>query len=118
MAKCIVDMMTSTLKDLDEQKRKAILSMKKKKIEVFVTEQDIRNGRRNNATGCPIALAVRRATGCKDVEVSSDVTIKGQMACSDEHVKRFVIAFDAKRKVKPIRLKLSMTELVDSLLVD
>lgn len=40
-------------------------------MRIYVTADDIANGKVNNCEGCPIALALRRCTGSKHVDVDA-----------------------------------------------
>lgn len=76
------------------------------RVRIEVTQNDIRKGKRGSCFNCPIARAVKRATGCKDVDVDSDGTISlenGEVVIpSSIKRERFIEKFDDKEKVSPI----------------
>lgn len=81
-----------------------------KSLIVEVTERDIKNGIREDATSCAIARAVKRATGRRDVEVcenyidipKDDYTLRDVT----KTVQSFIKAYDAGEEVKPFSFAL------------
>lgn len=86
-----------------------------KYVEVSVTETDIMFGKKGSCTQCPIAYAVKRATGRKrNVVVDGQyLTINPDRPCEQEmHLPKkardFVIKFDSGKKVKPFKFGIPM----------
>lgn len=85
----------------------------KKKIEV--TQEDIKNGIRESANTCPIALAVTRAYGGR-VLVNSGVIIwdngtgRPQIFSFPENVRQFIINFDKGLQVKPFEFEIEFQQ--------
>jgi hypothetical protein len=79
---------------------------------IKVTEDHIKNGRRGSACECPVALAIKEATGCQDVRVgTSRLTIKNLGDdCHDfllpEKVFNFIWGFDHGKKVAPFEFEI------------
>lgn len=89
------------------------------KIKIDVTEADIASGERGSACDCPIAIAIRRATGCSRVYVSYDwprFTFAGKIYdISFENTKAydFVSAFDNGHLVQPFSFELTISKISD-----
>jgi hypothetical protein len=75
-------------------------------MKVRVLRKHIEEGKPQSATSCPIALALREATGCKKVEVSgfNDITVGGVSFETSRSADAFIREFDAQRPVKPFTL--------------
>lgn len=74
-------------------------------VEIDVTQQDIDKGKRRNARRCPVARALRRATGRRNCYVSNDVSV-GDMYCSlPRRFSTFINTFDdyGRDEVKPFK---------------
>lgn len=86
-----------------------------KKVMVCVTKEDINNGICRRPNSCPIALAVKRATGIYDVWVSSgyirvgrDSKWTGLSKRDKAKIGRFVLSFDSCEVVRPFRFYLPL----------
>lgn len=80
---------------------------------VYVTKADIKNGGRCSATGCPVALALKRRFKTNHVEVSHmSFSIGNQWFKRPENVEEFVTTMDreGKSKVRPIRFKVRISK--------
>lgn len=84
---------------------------------VEVTQEDIDNGSPANAGHCPIALAVKRATGARDVVVSversGEIYVHNDKTTVYRHTKasgKFVTKFDEDKPVKPFKFRLIKKE--------
>ncbi|HYT44606.1 MAG TPA: hypothetical protein VEP90_19910 [Methylomirabilota bacterium] len=80
---------------------------------VIVTEDHIIRGRRYSASWCPVALAIREATGKETLVGVSEVFIEdkepyGTTYKLPEEVNRFTSDFDYSRKVYPLKFKLDL----------
>lgn len=96
-----------------------------KSFTVRVTRADILKGKPQNTNWCPIALAVKRATGVKDVDVQGDIiTVDGlpEINVQASEINEFVSRFDdvtgadyfdgehlpATKRVAPFRFRLTL----------
>jgi hypothetical protein len=70
-------------------------------ITVEVTAEDIANGARKVGGNCPIARAIRRATGCSDVFVTADAIVAGEIYELPSEAEDFIWAFDGGQDVTP-----------------
>ena len=80
-------------------------------IEVFVTAQDINQGRRRNTWTCPLCLALRRATGVNWVVEESTaypVTDRNAFIPLPPEAVTFISEFDATGVGKPFRFELEV----------
>lgn len=79
---------------------------------IHVTAEDIENGIPQDACHCPVALAVKRATGSDDVDINDDICIgfPGQdvrdVFEAPDEVCDFVAAFDNYEGVEPFSFDL------------
>lgn len=81
-----------------------------KGIKITVTKTDIKNGKPGNTILCPIALAVKRATRCKDISVGGTRIMifndrvkhgTGNILSMPQKATDFIDAFDWSEPVKP-----------------
>ena len=91
-----------------------------KRLKINVTKQCIRKGERENGAMCPIALACKAVDGVESASVDTDeITIEGScipiagghidgkiIFSTPKKAQRFITAFDAGRKPKPMTLLL------------
>lgn len=75
---------------------------------VKVTKQDIKEGMRNIHSSCPVALAIKRATGVDYVSVGDVVFLGEDIVRVSRAVDRFVTRFDDKKPVKPFNFRLTL----------
>ena len=76
-------------------------------MKIDVTELDIENGKCGVAFSCPVALAVRRATGITRVYVGSrHLEIGDRRMAIPIPVRRFITCFDAEIPVGPFSFEL------------
>jgi hypothetical protein len=97
------------------------MKAKTKILEIQVTANDIKRGEQDDSESCPIALAIKRATHCSEVEVSThpaDITFTkggdfwGAMPGYRKEAALFARRFDRdKELVKPrkFRIKFKIT---------
>ena len=81
------------------------------RIAVFVTAQDIEEGRRRNTWKCPLCLALRRATGVKWVVEESTayrVTRRNAFIPLAPGAITFISEFDATGAGKPFHFELEV----------
>ena len=81
------------------------------RIEVFVTAQDIEEGRRRNTWSCPLCLALRRATGVKWVVEESTaypITHRNAFIPLPPEAVTFISEFDATGTGKPFSFELEV----------
>jgi hypothetical protein len=73
-------------------------------LRVRVTKEDIRGGKRSSCLLCPVALAVKRATGVMDARVHSLVIHVGDQkyVATPVIAKNFMDRFDNRQPVEPI----------------
>jgi hypothetical protein len=85
------------------------------KIDISVTKRDIKRGKREDSTLCPITYAVRRSLGIKLNQIivgSGGIMVeilKGRTrlkAKLPEEARGFVTIFDASGKAEPLKFKL------------
>lgn len=76
-----------------------------KKIKVTVTKEDIRRGIREDPESCPIARAVRRATGRRFVAVDEAITFDSTREVYNltPQADQFINDFDRGDNVKPFK---------------
>ena len=84
-------------------------------IRIQVTNEHIRNGRRNEPRSCPVALAFRDAG--YDVSVASELHWGHYAACAGltkptKAIQEFVNAFDKKLVVKPREFRVRVSKSV------
>lgn len=82
-------------------------------ITVKVTEDNIADGIEKDQMDCPIGIAIRDARGDKNTKDPDFIAVsrKFAMVRNDVYVlppeaKRFIIAFDGRKKVKPFTFKM------------
>jgi hypothetical protein len=74
---------------------------------IKVTEDHIENGRRHETCRCPIALAIKEATGCSNVSVGQQsATIGVYTHILPKEAGDFVRDFDHRKKVVPFEFEL------------
>ena len=87
------------------------------KVKVTVTEEDIKNGKKQSRKYCPIGLALSREIGTFDVSVGTDqiqfciwsVEERSSAATPPKAV-RFIKMFDDGKTVKPTVFELEFTK--------
>jgi hypothetical protein len=81
-------------------------------MKIKTNYSDLAKGKRRSARDCPVALAIRRYIGDKDVTVSVDgyVLIEGHKYSLPDHVRRFISLFDENIDVSPIEFELVSDE--------
>lgn len=76
-------------------------------MKVIVTQEDIDNGDRTQSARCPIALAISRAYGIKNIAVGMDrVTGMSKTRWLPIEAQNFVLAFDNGEPVEPFEFRL------------
>lgn len=80
---------------------------------IQVTQEDIDNGIIGSGHSCPIALAVKRATGYGYVSVSVQGVVYGEHPDgkvfsieADENIEKFVLYFDEEIPVEPFSFEI------------
>lgn len=72
-------------------------------MRIKVTAEDIKAGIRRDGMACPVALAIKRATGESDVLVGlEDANIGGYVFPLPTKARNFIPRFDDLCEVKPI----------------
>lgn len=90
------------------------IELKPGKFHVLVTEEDIRNGKREDATCCAIALALKRALGIDEVEVDGPHPTIGSYStfvanCSNpDYINDFIVRFDQGVECLPFEFDLDL----------
>ena len=79
-------------------------------MRIDVTEEDIQEGVKCDCDACPIARAVRRATGDQTLSVMGYGVYRGAMLIGrfPKKATDFVISFDSDDSVKPFSFNLDM----------
>jgi hypothetical protein len=104
------------------KKQPTVAQLAGRTFTVRVTRQDILDGYPENPNYCPIALAITRATGVKDVEVeAASIRVDGLEAIDlvPEEIQTFVQDFDytndddghdipALKRVRPFKFRLTL----------
>lgn len=84
------------------------------KLKIEVTAEDIRQGVRNNAFNCPIAHALRRASGHNAVRVDvCDLTVNSageglRSAPLPPEAESFLVLFDSSLDVAPFTFEVEL----------
>lgn len=63
-------------------------------MKISVEEKHIKTGTAGSCFSCPVALAVREATGAKDVWVGSHIRVNGRLYAVSDAVLDFIRIFD------------------------
>jgi len=82
-----------------------------KTIRVDVTARDIATGEPGCCSRCPVAKAVRRATGIREVEISTKLLWIGKAwkgISLPSVTRRFIFSFDDHQPVRPFSFKLKI----------
>lgn len=81
------------------------------KITVEVTAEDIAKGEPGDGCKCPIAIAVRRATGLNDVSIRpiAQSRIGNRYVYLPDPAKRFVLDFDEEQPVQPFTFEIDLS---------
>lgn len=74
---------------------------------IEVTNEDIRHGRRNSCSNCPVALAISRKLGKQAFLGSHTWRIDGTKHFLPDGVIRFIHDYDLYRPVTPIQFELA-----------
>lgn len=77
---------------------------------ICVTQSDIKQGKRSQPYGCPVGLAIKRATGESVFVGASFIEIGDNWPPTRDKVKRFIIDFDTGKKVKPFCFNIEVEE--------
>ncbi len=81
-------------------------------VKVDVTEEDITRGVRGSCTACPVALALRRATGTNWASVDDSVMESAHSfnrAETPPEVVKFIYLFDAQGRVEPFSFEVDLS---------
>jgi len=70
-------------------------------MKIHVTEKHIINGKTTNPWQCPVALAIKEATGRKPTVISEWYSFNNEELPLPEKVTKFIDNFDRGKKVKP-----------------
>jgi len=72
-------------------------------MRINVTADDIANGVHKDCERCPVALAVKRATGCVNCDVTADTIYATGMPVftTPRSVQEFIARFDREYPVQP-----------------
>jgi hypothetical protein len=82
----------------------------KKTMLIKVTEDDIKHGERGICNTCPVARAIRRATGAKYIAVDwCAIDIGDKLYDTPRSAARFIYDFDNGLKVEPFEFELGET---------
>lgn len=79
-------------------------------MKVTVTKKDICNGKKYHSSSCPIARAVRRASGQRILSIGTDCFRVGSSGKDNPLpivARRFIGKFDGGKRVKPFSFVLS-----------
>jgi len=80
-------------------------------MQIRVTQTDIKNGVENDLCNCPIALAVKRATGLSVVRICcSWIKYKGNHHDTPDAAIKFIEAFDVGKPVEPFTFTLGASK--------
>ncbi len=74
---------------------------------VKITQEDIDQGDKYNPGWCPVALAVKRTTGNKDVSVGFWVHVDGTIYRLANRISDWIYRFDQGGTVRPITFRLT-----------
>lgn len=78
---------------------------------VEVTNRDINHGLMHSCEDCPVARALRRATGTRSVSAGyGSCGIGKRSFCLPIAVDRFIRAFDGRGPVKPFKFRIGREE--------
>lgn len=77
-------------------------------ITIPVTKKHCEQGVRRSPSLCPIALAVREASGLSVSVTASGVSIDGLKALLPEAASKAMIAYDAGKGMQPMKLVLEL----------
>ena len=73
---------------------------------IQVSKQDITEGKQEDGTLCPVALALKRLKLVDVLVLGSGICCNGRYARTPRSVQRFVAAFDSNKPVHPFQFKL------------
>lgn len=71
------------------------------KYRIYVTKNDIKNGKRGNCSKCPVALALYRRFPDFKIKVGALIKIGHELLEIKNRVAFFIHDFDGGKKVKP-----------------
>ena len=81
-------------------------------MKIIVTQEDIDRGEPTECGRCPVARAIKRATGRKRLKVWTAMVIISQKRFSlSQRVTDFIYAFDNAEPVKPFSFSLPLEKL-------
>jgi len=70
---------------------------------ITMTAQDVAEGAQGDPESCPVARAIRRATGCESVFVDNAIWVNGQYAPGGDDALDWADRFDTGKTKSPLR---------------